>query len=212
MAETKLFDYWRSSASYRVRIALNLAGVGYERIDIDLRAGDQITSAHLARNPQALVPVLEIDGQRFTQSLAIIDYLDRTRALGLSPDNPTARAHVWALAQSIAIDLHPICNLRVATHVGELMGAVEGVQADWMHHFMVPALAAFEALLGRFEQTPYCAGDAPSIADLCLIPQLYNAERWQVNTSGFARISAVAAACAAHAAFADAHPDRVKPD
>ncbi|GAA6159748.1 maleylacetoacetate isomerase [Ruegeria sp. HU-ET01832] len=207
-----LYDFWRSSASYRVRIALNLAGVAYRAVSIDLASGDQKSDTHLARNPQGLVPVLEIDGLRLTQSLAIIDYLDNTRGLGLLPAEPAARAQSLALAQSIAVDLHPVCNLSVARHATSLSHDADNMPGDWMRHFIRPGLLAFETLLGDFEQSPYCTGAQPGLADLCLIPQLYNARRWQVDLTGLPRILSVDAACADLPAFAQAHPDRHAPD
>ncbi|MBO9410852.1 MULTISPECIES: maleylacetoacetate isomerase [unclassified Ruegeria] len=203
-----LYDFWRSSASYRVRIALNLAGVAYRAVSVDLASGDQKSDTHLARNPQGLVPVLEIDGLRLTQSLAIIDYLDNTRGLGLLPAEPAARAQAMALAQSIAVDLHPVCNLSVARHATSLSHDTDNMPGDWMRHFIRPGLLAFETLLGDFEQSPYCTGAQPGLADLCLIPQLYNARRWQVDLTGLPRILSVDAACADLPAFAQAHPDR----
>ena len=208
MNETVLFDYWRSSASYRVRIALNLAGIEYRAVSIDLTAGAQRAAEHRSRNPQGLVPVLDIDGQRLTQSLAIVEYLDETRGLELLPDEPSGRARVRALAQSLAIDVHPICNLSVAAHAS---GGEEPARTAWMRHFITPGLRAFEALLGGFEQRPFCTGERPSLADLCLVPQLYNADRWGVDRAGCERIAGVAAACATHPAFAAAHPDVVGP-
>ncbi|WP_037311306.1 maleylacetoacetate isomerase [Ruegeria halocynthiae] len=211
MTEIVLYDYWRSSASYRVRIALNLAGLNYRAVSVDLRAGDQTSAPHLARNPQGLVPVLEIDGLRLTQSLAIIDYLDQTRDMGLLPADPGHRARAVALAQSIAIDLHPVCNLSVAQFATKLSGDAEGMPGDWMRHFIRPGLLAFEALLSGFEQTPYCTGAHPGLADLCLMPQMYNARRWQVDLSDMPRILSVETACADHPAFAAAHPDADAP-
>ncbi|WP_170547186.1 maleylacetoacetate isomerase [Ruegeria arenilitoris] len=209
MTEVILFDYGQSSASYRVRIALNLAGIAYRAVSVDLRDGAQKSQTHLARNPQGLVPVLEIDGLRLTQSLAIIDYLDQTRGLGLLSAEPAHRAKVAALAQSIAVDIHPVCNLSVAQYATTLGGGTDGTLGDWMRHFIRPGLLSFEALLAEFEQAPYCAGSQPGLADLCLIPQLYNARRWQVDLSELPRILAVEAACAAHPAFRAAHPDTV---
>ncbi len=206
----RLYDYWRSSASYRVRIALNLAGIEHETVSVNLLEGAQRSSEHLARNPQGLVPVLEIDGQSFTQSLSIIDYLDETRGLALLPKDPAVRAHVRAAAYAIAVDLHPVCNLHVVAHVAELVPG-ETTRADWMRHFIRPGLEAFEGLLARFEQRPFCAGDRPTLADICLVPQLYNAERWQVPLHDLPRIASVARACAAHPAFAAAHPERHAP-
>ncbi|WP_170419123.1 maleylacetoacetate isomerase [Ruegeria atlantica] len=211
MSGVVLYDYWRSSASYRVRIALNLAGINYRAVSIDLSAGEQRSGGHLARNPQRLVPVLEIDGLRLTQSLAIIDYLDQTRGLGLLPAEPAARAHALALAQSIAVDVHPVCNLSVAQFATALSNGAEGMPGDWMRHYIRPGLLAFEALLEGFEQAPYCTGTKPGLADLCLVPQMYNARRWDVDLSDLPRILDVEVACAGHTAFAAAHPDTNAP-
>ncbi|MCB1310577.1 MAG: maleylacetoacetate isomerase [Sedimentitalea sp.] len=211
MSETVLYDYWRSSASYRLRIALNLAGIAYLAVPVDLVARDHKAPEHLARNPQGLVPVLEIDGLRLTQSLAILDYLNETRALGLLPGEPGSRARVRALAQSLAVDVHPVCNLSVASHAVDLAGGREGVREAWMQHFIRPGLVAFEALLDGFAPARFCCGDAPGLADICLIPQLYNARRWQVDFSDLPRIVAVETACAAHPAFDAARPEAVQP-
>jgi maleylacetoacetate isomerase len=208
MTKATLFDYWRSTASYRVRIALHLAGIEWQSVSVDLVAGEHRSSAHLHRNPQGLVPVLDIDGQRFTQSLAIIEYLDTTRGLRLLPQDPLERARVQALAYSLAVDVHPVCNLSVVT---QATGGQEPARTDWMRHFITPGLDAFDTLLGAFEQTPYCTGGALSLADLCLVPQLYNADRWGVDYSHCRRIVAAATACAGHPAFDAAHPDRVRP-
>lgn len=211
MTDTILYDYWRSSASYRLRIALNLAGIDYQAISVDLTKGEQRSAEHLARNPQGLVPVLEIDGLRMTQSLAILEYLDQTRDLNLLPTDPAQRAMVQALAQSIAVDIHPVCNLQVARHATALSGGAEGMPGDWMKHFIRPGLQAFETLLGAWEQTPYCTGDVPGLADICLMPQLYNARRWEVEITDLPRLLSVEAACAEHPAFAAAYPDAVQP-
>ena len=210
MAETVLFDYWRSSASYRVRIALNLAGIDYSSVTVDLTTGANKQPDHLARNPQGFVPVLEIDGLHLTQSLAILDYLDSTRDMGLLPKNPGDRAKVTALAHSIAIDIHPVCNLQVASYVAEITNSQKGIREQWMRRFIGPGLAAFEALLGDYDQTPFCCGDRPGLADICLIPQLYNAHRWGVDISGLPRILAVEAACANSSAFSAAYPETVQ--
>jgi maleylacetoacetate isomerase len=209
MSEVILYDFSHSSASYRVRIALNLAGIAYRTVPVDLRDEAQKSQAHLSRNPQGLVPVLEIDGLRLTQSLAIIDYLDQTRGLGLLPGEPAHRAKAAALAQSTAVDIHPVCNLSVAQHAAALGGGAEGLLGDWMRHFIRPGLLAFEALLTEFDQAPYCTGSQPGLADLCLIPQMYNARRWKVVLSDLPRVLAVEDACADHPAFRAAHPDVV---
>ncbi|MCE8525039.1 maleylacetoacetate isomerase [Ruegeria pomeroyi] len=211
MTETILYDYWRSSASYRLRIALNLAGISYTAVPVDLVKGEHRSEEHLARNPQGLVPVLEIDGLRLTQSLAMLDYLDQTRGLGLVPADPAGRAQVQALAQAIAVDIHPVCNLKVARHATDLSGGAEDMPGAWMRHFIRPGLQAFETMLAGFEQSPYCCGDAPGLADICLMPQIYNARRWEVDISDLPRLLSVEAACAKHPAFAAAHPDRHAP-
>ncbi|NVO57549.1 maleylacetoacetate isomerase [Rhodobacteraceae bacterium B1Z28] len=211
MSDVVLYDYWRSSASYRLRIALNLAGIAYRAVVVDLLNGEQRKDTHLSRNPQGLVPVLEIDGLQLTQSLAILDYLDQTRHLNLLPHDPAARAKVQALAHSIAVDIHPVCNLSVAKYATTLSGNDPGMPAEWMQHFIQPGLEAFEALLGGFEQSPFCTGPQPGLADICLIPQIYNARRWQVDLSDMPRLLQVEAACAGHPAFAAAHPNAHAP-
>jgi len=208
MRETVLFDFWRSSASYRLRIALNLADIPFRTVSVDLTTGEHRTAEHLARNPQGFVPVLDIDGLRLAQSLAILEYLDNTRHLGLLPDGPAERAQAQALAHAIAVDIHPVCNLQVASFAAELTDNRDGVRDEWMKRFIRPGLQAFETLLGAYDQTPYCCGDKPGLADICLMPQMYNARRWKVEIADLPRILAVEAACAQHPAFAAAHPDK----
>jgi len=211
MSETVLFDFWRSSASYRLRIALNLADVPYRPVPIDLTKGAHKSPGHMARNPQGFVPVLDIDGLRLTQSLAILEYLDTTRHMGLLPADPAVRAAVQALAHSVAVDVHPVCNLQVAAYAAKVTDNRAGVREEWMHRFIRPGLEAFETLLDGFDQTPFCCGDTPGLADICLMPQLYNARRWQVDFSDLARIVRAEIACSDNPAFAAAHPDRVQP-
>ena len=205
MSDVVLWDYPKSSASYRVRIALNLAGIDYRIETVDLLAKDNLSADHLARNPQGFVPVLDIDGHRFTQSLAILDYLDTTRGLGLLPADPAQRAQQTALAHAIAVDLHPVCNLSVASYA--IQGA-EPARTDWMRHFITPRMASFEQMLGSFTQAPYCCGETPGLADIVLMPQIYNAIRWGAEYADCTRINSVAKACEAHPAFAKAHPDQ----
>jgi len=211
MSEVVLYDYWRSSASYRMRIALNLAGIDYRPVPVDLPTKQHKTPEHMARNPQGLVPVLEIDGLRLTQSLAMLDYLDTTRKMGLLPAAPADRAAQMALAHAIAVDIHPVCNLQVVAYAAEITGNREGVREDWMNRFIRPGLEAVEEMLGTFEQAPYCCGETPGLADICLMPQMYNARRWGVEVADLPRILSVEAACAEHPAFAAAHPDRHQP-
>jgi maleylacetoacetate isomerase len=205
-----LYDYWRSSASYRVRIALNLKGVAYRPVAVNLLAGEHRAPEHLARNPQGAVPVLDIDGLRLTQSLAMIEYLDETRAgPALLPADPAGRARVRALAQLIAMEIHPICNLSVAARIARLGG--DAARLAWMREHIGAGLAAFEALLAQPGTGRFCHGDTPGLADCCLIPQLYNAGRWELDPAAWPTISRIEAACAELPAFAAARPDRVGP-
>ena len=206
-----LYDYWRSSAAYRLRITLNHLGLDYTAVPVDLTTGEHRGADHLARNPQGLVPVLDIDGLRLTQSLAILDYLECSRGLTLLPKEPGPRAAAMALAHAIAIDIHPVCNLSVARFAAELSGGRDTMPGEWMRRFIRPGLEAFETLLSGFDQAPYCCGNTPGLADICLIPQLYNARRWEADISDLSRILAVESACAEHPDFAAAHPDRCKP-
>ena len=202
MTEVVLHDYWRSSASYRVRIALALAGIPYRAVPVDLRTGAQREPANLAVNPQGLVPTLKIDGLVLTQSLAIVEYLDQTRRLGLLPSEPGARARVRAAAMALAVDVHPVCNLSV---VRAATGGEEPGQTDWMRRFIRPGLAAFETLIGGGDG-PFAFGAAPTLADVCLRPQLYNADRWGVEHGDLPRVMDAKDACDAHPAFAAAAP------
>ncbi len=210
MSETVLYDYWRSSASYRLRIALNLAGIDYHSVSVDLVKRENLTPEHLARNPQGFVPVLEIDGHSMTQSMAILTYLDTTRSLWLLPNDPAKRARMEALAQSIAIDIHPVCNLQVVVAAAELAGR-DAAKAEWMVRFIQPGLEAFEALLGAYDQNPFCCGDRPTLPDIVLMPQVYNARRWGAAIDDLPRIMTAVAACEAHPAFVAAYPENVQP-
>lgn len=204
-----LHDYWRSSASYRVRIALNLKGVDYEARPVNLVAGDQCAAENIARNPQGLVPTLDVDGISMTQSLAIIDWLDATwPEPRLLPADPLARAAAWSRALVVACDIHPIDNLRVLKRLESQFGADQAAKDDWYRHWVAKGLAALEAMAG---EGPFLGGDAPDISDLCLIPQLYNARRFNVPLADYPKLLAADAAAAQLDAFAAAHPDRVKP-
>lgn len=205
MTDVILHDYWRSSSAYRVRIGLNLIGLAYTSIPVDLTMGAHRASDHMKINPQGLVPVLEIDGLRLTQSVAILEYLDETRAAGFLPKDPADRAHARALAMAVAMDMQPVCNLRVAQHAVTLGATMDG----WMQHFITLGFKGLEPMLT--DTAPFAHGDRPGLADLCLLPQVYNARRWGVDLTPFPRISAIASRMEALPEVAAAHPDRVKP-
>lgn len=206
---TRLYDYWRSSASYRVRMALNLLGVGFEAIPVDLLQAEQVGAANMARNPQGLVPTVEIDGLTLTQSLAIIEYLNDTRG-GLLPADAAGRARVRALSYAVAMEIHPICNLRVGRYV-EAASAGAITMAGWQKKFIGEGLAAVEGMLNHPATGRFCHGDQITMADLCLLPQVYNARRWEVDVTSYVQICRIVAELEAIPAIAAAHPDKVKP-
>ena len=206
---TTLFDYWRSSASYRVRLALNLLGEPFDSIPVDLVKAEQRSAANLARNPQGLVPTLQIDGLTLTQSLAIIEYLNDTHG-GLLPADAPGRARVRALSYAVAMEIAPICNLSVRKHV-ETLTAGSFSADDWQRHYIGAGLVALESLLDHTATGRFCHGDSVTMADLCLVPQLYNAERVGLDITSHPRLAAIAANLAAEPALAAAHPDKVKP-
>jgi maleylpyruvate isomerase len=207
----KLHTYFRSSASYRVRIALNLKGLRAEHLPHHLRKGEQCAPAYVAINPQGLVPTLENDtGAILTQSLAIIEWLDETHPVPpLLPKDPLRRAKVRAFSQVLACDTHPVQNLKVLARLREL-GLPEEQVTGWAGWANREGLAACEKLIAG-EPGPFCFGDAPTMADLCLVPQLANARRFGVDVSAFPRLLQAEAAAKAMKAFADAAPDK-QPD
>jgi maleylpyruvate isomerase len=204
----KLHGYFRSSASYRVRIALNLKGLRAEHLPHHLRKGEQCAPAYLALNPQGLVPALEDgSGTVLTQSLAIIEWLDETHPEPpLLPRDPLARAKVRAFAMALACDTHPVQNLKVLARLRE-MGLPEEQVTGWAAWANREGLTACETLIAH-ESGPFCFGAAPTIADLCLVPQLTNARRFGVDVAAFPRLLQAEAAAKALAAFADAAPER----
>jgi maleylacetoacetate isomerase len=202
-----LYDYWRSSASYRVRIALNLKGVDYTRVSVDLAGGAQAEASYRARNPQGFVPMLEMDGQRIVQSLAICDWLESAcPEPRLLPRAPAERAHVFALASVIAADIHPLNNLRVLKHLVGPIGAGEDAKNEWIARWISEGFTALEAMAapgaGRFLH-----GDSPTLADVFLVPQMYNARRFDVPLDAYPTLLRADAEAAALPAFAAAHPD-----
>jgi maleylpyruvate isomerase len=207
----KLHGYFRSSASYRVRIALNLKGLSTEHLPHHLRKGEQCAPAYLAINPQGLVPTLEDDaGTVLTQSLAIIEWLDETHPTPpLLPKAPLRRAKVRAFAQALACDTHPVQNLKVLARLRQL-GLAEEKVTEWAAWANREGLSACETLIAS-ESGPFCFGAAPTIADLCLVPQLANARRFGVDVSAYPRLLKAEAAAKETKAFADAAPDK-QPD
>ena len=206
---TVLYDYWRSSASYRVRIALNLLGLAHETIPVDLVTGAHRGAENLARNPQGLVPTLDIDGMLLTQSLAIIEYLNDTHG-GLLPDDSPGRARVRALSYAVAMEIAPVCNLSVRNHVAALTGGAVSAE-DWQRHYIGAGLAAVERMLDSPQTGLFSHGDAVSMADICLIPQVYNARRVGLDVASWPTIARVMARLEAIPAVHAAHPDQVKP-
>lgn len=205
-----LHDYWRSSSAYRIRIALNLLGLGYDSIPVDLTKGAQTGAYNLAQNRQGLVPTLAIDGQTLTQSLAILEYLNEGHAAGFLPVDPIGRARVRALAYAVAMDIQPVCNLRVVTYVTKSFGGAISTET-WMRQWITIGFHGVEAMLDHPVTGPYCHGGNVTIADLCLMPQIYNAQRWGLDLTQFPRISEIGEALASLPAVAAAHPDRVRP-
>lgn len=206
----RLYDYWRSSAAYRVRIALNLKGLAYESLGTNLLEGDQRSEAYRALNPQGLVPMIEADGLRLTQSLAIIDWLDSVKeAPRLIPADPAARAQVMAQALVIAADIHPINNLRVLQYLKRTLGHEQAEIDAWIRHWIVEGLTALEAMA---PESGFFGGSAPNAVDVLLVPQMYNARRFDTPLEDCPRLVRIDAACTALDAFARAHPDACKPD
>jgi maleylacetoacetate isomerase len=204
-----LYDYHRSSACYRVRIALNLKGIDYRAVFVNLLEGEHQGEAYRGRNPQGFVPMLEAGELRLTQSLAIIGWLEALHPEPrLLPADPADAAFVRALALTVACDIHPLNNVRVLRRLSGL-GVGQDARDEWYRHWVTEGFAALEALAapraGRF-----LFGDAPSLADVCLVPQMYNARRFETPLDAFPTLVAADAAATALEAFAAAHPDRVK--
>ena len=205
-----LYDYYRSSASYRVRIALALKGVDYERVPVNLLESEQRDEAYRARNPQGFVPMLEVDGERITQSLAIIGWLDRAYPKPeLLPPDSMDRAHVVALAMAVACDIHPVNNLRVLKQLRTL-GIEQDARDEWYRHWIREGFDALEALAAP-RAGRHLFGDEVTVADVCLVPQMYNARRFDVDLNPYPTLVRADAAASALESFAAAHPDRFAP-
>jgi len=208
MSRPILYDYFRSSAAYRVRIALNLKGVDYESRQIDLRADEQKSDEYRRLNPQGLVPMLEIDGHRLTQSLAIIVYLDQTfPEPPLFPRDHADGAHVRAMAMTVACDIHPLNNLRVLKYLKSELGHEQDAIDAWYVHWVREGFDALEAMAAA-HAGKFLAGDAPTGADVCLVPQMYNARRFNVPVDDYPTLLRAEENANKLDAFAAASPDR----
>jgi len=208
-----LHDFYRSSAAYRVRIVMNMKGLEAERTFVNLTKGEQHDAGFVDFSPSGLMPVLQHDGNTVYQSLAIIDYLDakwpEPRAV---PRDPVARARVLGLALAIAADTHPLTNVRVLNFVEKEMGAGKEGRAQWIEHWCRKCFAGLEERLNRESETgTFMHGDSPTLADVCLIPQMFFARRFDMDLSDYPTLLGIEAACNALPAFADAHPSK-QPD
>lgn len=207
----KLYNYFRSSASFRVRIALNLKGLGYEYVPVHIAKGEHKKDTFSALSADNLVPVLEVNGHRLSQSMAIIEYLDEAYPQAkLVPQDALARAQVRALAQSIACEIHPLNNLRVLKYLTKTLGLDEEAKNTWYRHWVREGLESFERQLaliqGDASTGSYCFGSNPGLADCCLVPQIFNAQRFKTNLDGLPRTLAAFDACMKLDAFIQAQP------
>ena len=210
----KLYGYFRSSAAFRVRIALNLKGLAYEQAAIHLRKNEQRNAGYLELQPQGLVPALEDGGEIFIQSLAIIEYLDETHPEPrLLPGHPAERAYVRALAQAVACDIHPIDNLRVLRYLAKPLGHDQNTVEAWFNHWIKLGFDGIEQILAKGGRAGrFCHGDAPSLADICLVPQVFNAQRYpSFDMSPYTTIRRIFDACMKLDAFERARPEK-QPD
>lgn len=208
----KLYTYFRSSAAYRVRIALNLKGLAYQSVPVHLLkgGGEQLQDSYRAINPGAMVPSLQDGDATLTQSLAILEYLEEVYPdIALLPPDALGRARVRALALIVACDIHPINNLRVLKYLKNTLQLSEDAKAEWYRHWVQEGLTTIEAHLARDRQTgTFCHGDSPTLADCCLIPQVFNAQRFQLDLAAYPTIERIHACCAELPAFISAHPQQ----
>lgn len=210
----QLYDYFRSSAAYRVRIALNLKEIDYESIPVNLVDGEQRSEKYLSeQNPQGLVPsFITENGTVITQSLAILDYLEQTYPTpALLPKDPNERAQVLSVAHTIASDIHPIDNLRIMHYLVDEFDVSETQKMDWYHHWIHLGFTALEAKLSKDRFGKFCFGDTPTLADVCLVPQVYNANRFNLDMSAYPTLVAINAYCNELDAFIKAKPESVNP-
>jgi maleylacetoacetate isomerase len=206
----KLYDYWRSSAAYRVRIALNLKEARYESISVNIAPGqdEQLQDTYRLINPQMRVPSIEVDGRIAGQSLAVIEWIDETiPGPALLPGDPWVRLQARAFADTIACDIHPLNNLSVLAALRRDFGADDAAVTRWYHDWILRGFTALETVAGDLPSAGLLFGDAPTIAEICLVPQVANARRFDVDLSAFPRLVAVDAACREIAAFARAAPE-----
>ncbi|MBN8753307.1 MULTISPECIES: maleylacetoacetate isomerase [Variovorax] len=205
----KLHNYFRSSSSFRVRIALNLKGLDYEYVPVHIARGEHRTGSYPALSADMLVPLLEDDGERFSQSMAIMEYLDELHPEPpLLPSDPAGRAHVRALSQSIACEIHPLNNLRVLKYLVKDLKLDEEAKNNWYRHWVRDGMLAFERQLAQQPASTYCWGNTPTMADCCLVPQIFNGRRFDCDFSGLPRTMAAFEACMELDAFQRAQPSR----
>ncbi|WP_048440864.1 maleylacetoacetate isomerase [Caenimonas sp. SL110] len=204
----KLYNYFRSSASFRVRIALELKGLSYDYLPVHLVKGEHKKPDYAAVSPSLLVPTLATDdGEHLGQSMAIIEYLDEVHPEpALLPSDPVGRARVRALAQLIACEIHPLNNLRVLKYLVNELKVDDAAKATWYRHWVRDGLQAFERELAQLPPSTYCYGDTPTLADCCLVPQIFNGRRFDTDFSGLDRTMAAFDACMKHPAFQKAQP------
>jgi maleylpyruvate isomerase len=208
----KLYGYFRSSAAYRVRIAMNLKGLSYDHTSIHLRKGDQRSPTYLQVNRQGLVPALIVDDAVLVQSMAICEYLEEKHPTpALLPKDPLGRARVRGMAQAIACEIHPVNNLRVLSYLGDAMGQDEAGRDRWYKHWIAEGFEGLEAMLRGPATGKFCHGEAPTLADCFLVPQVANARRFNCDLSAFPTIQRIDAACNTLKAFQDAAPQN-QPD